>query len=206
MRVLLIDDHAMFREGVRQIFATLRADIELIEAASCEAALDELAIGEDLDIILLDLDLPTTNGINGITSLQKRWPTAPVIILSGSGNIWEIGQAIRRGALGFVPKTMSGAEIIAAIDTVMAGNLFVPAALWQPLQRFLEDDEPKKLTDRQRQIVVHMAQGLSNKAIARELNITDNTVKVHVAAIFRALQVDSRTEAAHAARLQGLIE
>lgn len=207
MRVLIVDDHALFREGIGHILRVHHPNVEVRESSTCEAALVRGSSDEDVDLILLDLALPGMNGIQGIERLLDVWQDPPIVVVSSTQNEWDIAEALRRGVMGFIPKAYSGAEMMAAIETVLSGERYLPGGLARRLETLCEESEaPSKLTDRQIEVIDLMAQGLTNKGIANRLDIAGNTVRAHVAAVLRTLNASTRTEAVYAARIEGLIE
>lgn len=202
MRFLLIDDHALFRHGLLLLLTKLPGDNAFIEVESCEAAFAEAGSHSDIDLILLDLALPGMNGMDGLVQLRQLCPTTPVILLSANENSQIIVEGIRRGAQGFIPKSCSPEVMLAAIQVVLAGGTYMPAlGLGSPPAT--EDDS--ELTVRQREVLELLARNMSNKEIAEELGMRVNTVRVHVAAILKALDVENRNDAVRAAFGLGLV-
>ena len=205
MRMLLVDDHALFRDGLKFVLNDLDGDVELLEAGNCNDAFAILEEDDDFDLILLDLDLPGMSGLEGLQKIRVMTPVIPVVILSGS----EDGNLVRRGlelgVMGYIPKSLSSDIMLQALQLVMKGGRYVPDNI------LLSAPEKNKrslqsLTSRQLEILRHITMGKSNKEIARALGIADNTVRVHISAIFQVLNVNNRTEAAYAAMQEGLIE
>jgi len=170
--------------------------IEVIEAASMEEA---LACTEPLlPLILLDIQLQGISGLDGIDLLQRRWPEARIVVLTSLDAPETAREARARGAHGFISKSDTPAEMVAVVTAVLEQD--VPAeALPQP------EAMPARLTPRQREVLELLCQGLSNKMIGRRLELSENTVRVHVQATLAALQVSSRSEAAFVARRLGLV-
>ncbi|MFC7050227.1 response regulator [Emcibacter nanhaiensis] len=205
MRMLLVDDHALFRDGLKFVLNDLDGDVEILEAGNCNDAFAILEEDDDFDLILLDLDLPGMSGLEGLQKIRVMTPVIPVVILSGS----EDGNLVRRGlelgVMGYIPKSLSSDIMLQALQLVMKGGRYVPDNI------LLSAPEKNKrslqsLTSRQLEILRHITMGKSNKEIARALGIADNTVRVHISAIFQVLNVNNRTEAAYAAMQEGLIE
>lgn len=198
-RILLVDDHAMFRSGLRMVLNESLPDAEVFEAGSLNEA--TLNTPDTLDIILLDIKLPGLNGMDGIALLKRKWPKVPVIVLSSQDDPETVRLALARGAVAFISKADTAEKIIALLNTILRGESPAPAA--QP------DIEvhgmPVHLTPRQCEVLDLLCQGMSNKLIARQLALSENTVRGHVQAILQFLHVSSRSEAAFTARRRGLV-
>lgn len=202
MRFLLIDDHALFRHGLLLLLTKLPGDNAFVEVESCEAAFTEAGTRSDIDLILLDLALPGMNGLDGLVQLRQLCPTTPIVLLSANENSQTIVEGIRRGAQGFIPKSCSPEVMLAAIQVVLAGGTYMPV-LGLGNAPATEDDS--ELTVRQREVLELLARNMSNKEIAEELGMRVNTVRVHVAAILKALDVENRNDAVRAAFGLGLV-
>jgi DNA-binding NarL/FixJ family response regulator len=221
MKMLVIDDHPLIREALRHVLVQLDSRVVMIEAEDCESGL-ALAEGHtDLDLVLLDLSLPGSSELSGLEIFRTRFPALPVVVVSARDEPGLVLGAIEAGAMGFIPKTSSGAQMVNALRLVLSGDVYFPpqamagAAATSPLA---EPDPhntslaPKPpvcvadlgLTDRQADVLHLMLQGLPNKLICRELRLAEGTVKVHVAAILKALNVANRTQAVLAANRLGL--
>lgn len=170
-------------------------DAELTEAGSLAEAMQIPELNPDL--VLLDIKLPGLNGVEGIALLRRQWPQLPVLMLSAMDEPEMVRQAIARGASGFVSKTQGAEDIVRAVQDVMRGGEVPPLPS--------DDTTTLRLTPRQCEVLELLCQGLSNKVIARRLELSENTVRWHVQAILSLLQVSSRSEAAFAARQLGLV-
>jgi len=208
MNVLLIDDHPLFREGLRSLLERMDAKAHVVEAESCEAA---LALGEregpGFDLILLDLALPGMNGLEGISQFRARFSTTPVVVISATFDATRVKQAIDRGAQGFIPKSTPPDVLMSALELIFSGGVYVPASVMHdedPARKARSEAAPN-LTSAQSRVLVLLARGQSNKAIGNALDISDNTVRAHVSAILRALNVTNRTEAVSIAIQMGLV-
>jgi DNA-binding NarL/FixJ family response regulator len=201
-RILLIDDHALFRCGLRMVLAAGIADVEVAEAASLEEAMR--APMESPALVLLDIQLHGLNGLEGIALVKRKWPEAAVVILSSDVAHHNVRLALERGALAFVSKAEPADKILAVIDQLRRG-LPVAAASSALVPASEGDGSRQLLTPRQSEVLDLMCQGLSNKVIGRRLNLSENTVRGHVQAVLAALQVSSRSEAGFAARRRGLV-
>ena len=200
--VLIADDHPLFRAALRQVVATAMVGYGVIEAATFEAAMTA-AEGDDLELILLDINMPGMNGLNGLIALRNHVPATPVIIVSADESPETIRQALTLGAAGFIPKSLDHDAMTAAVGAVLDGDVFVPANLTEEgakPRRFEDEDEFRRgfaaLTPQQRKVLGMIVRGKSNKVIAYEMGVTESTVKAHVSAILHKLGVTSRTQAA----------
>ncbi|MGJ7491717.1 response regulator [Variovorax sp. ZT4R33] len=204
-RILLIDDHALFRCGLRMVLGAAIASLEVAEAASLEEAM-QCTMAPAL--VLLDVQLHGLNGIEGIALVKRKWPDAAVIMLSSQAEAQTMALALQRGATTFVSKAATADTILSVIDQVRRGlALPSPANGIQPALGALGAVEPdaQRLTPRQCEVLDLLCQGLSNKVIGRRLNLSENTVRGHVQAVLATLQVSSRSEAGFAARRRGLV-
>lgn len=200
-RILLIDDHPMFRSGLRMVLSARMTDAEIFEAGSLNEATESAP--EKIDVILLDINLPGLNGLDGISFLKRKWPLAPVVVLSSQDSPETVRDALARGAVRFVSKADTADRIVALLNRVLRGEYTTPDAPAEDgKEAFVM---PQHLTPRQCEVLDLLCQGMSNKLIARRLSLSENTVRSHVQAILNFLEVSSRSEAAFAARRRGLI-
>ena len=199
MKTLLADDHPLMREGVRQVLAQLESSVEIIDAHDYPSLFAQTALHADLDLALVDLNMPGLVGMQGITQFRQLFPDIPLVVLSASESPHDIRNALEAGALGYIPNAASTHAMLDALRRVLAGDIYVPACLHEPAERVsapvVPDNVLGGLTGRQREVARLLGHGFTNKAIGSMLGMTENTVKVHVAAIFRALGVTNRTEA-----------
>lgn len=201
MKTLLADDHPLMREGVRQVLSQLTPPVEIIDAHDYPSLFAQAAQHADLDLALVDLNMPGFAGMQGIMQFRSRFPDIPLVVLSASESAHDKRSALEAGALGFIPKAVSATVMLAALRQVLAGNLYVPASLGDnqgdphPAPAALTALLHSGLTARQLEVARLLAQGCVNKAIAGMLVISESTVKVHIAAIFRVFGVTNRTEA-----------
>lgn len=200
MHFLIVDDHALFREGLRTLLQSLDAGLTVTEVDSCEAglALDDDAAG--FDLILLDHTLPGMNGLRGIRAFRQRFPSSPVMVVSATYTPALIDEAIAAGARGYLPKSVSFAVMRDAIKQALMRQPVNPVVAGRPSGAF-----EVVLTPRQMDVLRLMREGLTNKQIAQQLGSSEFTVRSHVSAILHALDVDTRTAAVSAARDKGLI-
>ena len=202
MKTLLADDHPLMREGVRQVLSQLEPPVEIIDAHDYPSLFAQTALHADLDLALVDLNMPGFVGMQGITQFRSRFPDIPLVVLSASESPHDIRNALEAGALGYIPKAASSAVMLAALRQVLAGDIYVPACLSNSQAGLhtvapadFEALQDSGLTAPQLEVARLLAQGCANKAIAGMLAMSESTVKVHIAAIFRALDVTNRTEA-----------
>jgi DNA-binding NarL/FixJ family response regulator len=206
VRILLIDDHRLFREAIGHVLMKLDERVVLMEAGTAEEAIDMVRHYQDLDLVLLDLNMPGMGGLSGLPKLLELAPTVPVVVVSGSAHAEDVRSAIGAGAAGYIPKTFSSHELSAALRVVLTGEIYVPPALLPVVDATRRADaapqgaaqalgEEVSLTPRQVEVLRLMGGGLSNKSIANRLNLSEGTVKLHVNAILRALNAHNRTEA-----------
>jgi two-component system nitrate/nitrite response regulator NarL len=212
MRVLLIDDHTLFRSGLEGLLD--RRGIEV--AAAVGDGNEGLALARDLevDIILLDLRMPEVGGMEVLRRLREQGIEAPVVMLTTSSDERDLVESLRCGAQGYLLKEMEPDDLVVALKEIMAGKTVVAPGLTGVLARVVQQGEAgtldaapspfDDLTPREREILCHLSEGQSNKVIARNLGISDGTVKLHVKSILRKLDVHSRVEAAVMAVEQGL--
>ena len=214
MKILIVDDHPLVREGVRHTLASLHRDVIVLEAGNANEALELSAQHPDLDLVMLDLALPGMPGLAVLEELRQRGCTAPVVVLSGSCERADVIAALNSGAMGFIPKLSSSELMLQALRLVFAGGVYIP-----PLALGMLDlpgvggasdaAGPKSLqqlglSERQRQVLALIAQGKPNKVIASDLAIAEPTVKAHITEILRALQVTNRSQAMIVARRFGI--
>ena len=206
LRILLIDDHALFRSGMHLVLKAALPHAEVLEAASLEQAVHE-PVGPPT-LVLLDIQLQGVNGLEGLGLLKQRWPTVPVIMLSSALEPETVRLALSRGAAAFVSKADTAGKIIDVIEQTLNGSLPAPAsANPNDMSAGLTQNLAAKprLTPRQCEVLDLLCEGLSNKVIARRLNLSEFTVRGHVQALLGLLGVSSRSQALVAARRSGLI-
>ena len=197
MKILLADDHALFREGVKQLLTDLHPCVETVEVAD-GAALVRLAQGRpDFDLVLIDLTMPEMDGFAGLAVFRARAPGVPVVVVSASEDPADAQAALNGGAAGFISKSSSAAVILSALRLVLAGGIYVPPGLLAATVPKIQMD---LLTPRQREVLALLGQGQSNKAIGQLLELSEATVKQHVSAILKTLRVDNRMQAVIAGR------
>ena len=210
MRILIIDDHALFRGGLRELLQ--RRGIEVVAAVGAGDEGCRLAAELLPDVVLLDLRMPGMDGLTAIHELRRAGFSAPVVMLTTSHEERDLVESLSSGAQGYLLKDMEPDELVSALHDVVGGRTVVAPDMAGVLARALQKDTPphpgrlsfSTLTRREMDILCHLAAGQSNKVIARELGISDGTVKLHVKSILRKLEVHSRVEAAVIAVERGL--
>lgn len=209
VNILLVDDHELFRSGLKFLLADLVENISFFEASSCAAAV-ELSTRSKFDIVLLDLNLPGVSGLKALALLRAQLEESIIVVVSAEENQELIRNAVDAGAAGFIPKASSHAIMMAALRLVLAGGVYLPAYTFSARSAAQEPStdssqaSTKNLTERQIETLRIAMQGKANKVIARELNISEATVKAHLSSVFRVLGVKNRTEAVFAAAKIGL--
>lgn len=207
LKVLLVDDHALFREGMRLLLERMGNQFEVLEAGDCDGAFDLIKLTPDLGLVLLDLGLPDMPGLEALTLIRAHYPAIPVVVISAEEDRPSVMEAINRGAMGFIPKSSDSSLLKHALQLVLAKGVYVPSSvLTNPLNAGETSPQTalrKKngtlrelgLSERQIEVLSLVVQGLPNKLIARKLSLSEPTVKSHVTAALRALNVGNRTQA-----------
>lgn len=209
LKLLVIEDHAMVREGLLQAVKALDSEVEAVGAADADAGLEVLAANEDIDMVLLDLMLPGTGGLALLGALRKRFPAIPVVILSALDDPDTVTRALRQGAAGFVPKSSSTETMLDALREVLAGEVYLPEKMRDPTAahgagRGKDPARRYGLTKGQVRVLELLTEGKTNRQIAEVLGVTEGTVKIHVSAIFKAMNVTNRSQALLLAKKQRL--
>jgi DNA-binding NarL/FixJ family response regulator len=206
MKFLVVDDHSLIREAMRGVLKELCGEAIVLEAGSAGQAAEAIGQHPDLALILLDLQLPDRDGIELLRELREHHPATSVVMLSAFCDRDTVVKALDNGALGFIPKTDSREVLLGALRLILAGGTYIPPDVLgrgpaaapapgrQTPQKRLSPAE-LGLTERQVDVLALMMQGKSNKLICRELDLAEPTVKNHVSAILKALEVSNRTEA-----------
>jgi DNA-binding NarL/FixJ family response regulator len=208
MKILLADDHPLFREGVKPVLLKLDRRVTLIEADDYPSAFAAMHRVREVDLALLDLYMPGMSGLEGVTRFRAAFPDIPVVVLSASEQVEDIQKLLAAGALGYITKSSPSEVILKALKLVLDGGIYVPPNLLEHAAS--EPPGPPKnshhtaLTARQVEVLRELAKGLSNRQIGDILQVTEGTIKLHVAAIFRLLKVNNRTEAVLVTQKMGL--
>jgi len=204
-RIIVADDHPLFREALQQAIGNIIDDVAFIEADSVDSLERVAADNEDADLVLLDLDMPGAHGFSALAWLRTQYPILPVVIVSAASDPRVMRSAVEFGASGFIPKSSNLATIAEAVKAILAGEVWLPEAARSADDDSLSHDQElarriASLTPQQFRVLMMLADGLLNKQIAAELDVSEATIKAHVTAIFRKMDVRSRTQAAVAAR------
>ena len=198
-RVLIIDDHSLVRDGMRSLLEISFPDCDILEAGALAEAIEVLSQGDEVDMVLLDLNIPDVSRFSGLTALRDSFPSIPIVMVSGQLDRITVREALAAGAAGFVPKSLKRQAIIEALQQVLEGEIYVPEILGD------DDDASREqaltlaridtLTPQQKIVLGHLVNGKLNKQIAYELDVSMTTVKAHVSAILQKLHAYSRTHA-----------
>ncbi|MDH5571184.1 MAG: response regulator transcription factor [Gammaproteobacteria bacterium] len=212
MKILMIDDHALFRDGLLLVIDGLDANIEAFEAGSYETAIDIIATHSDLDLILLDLGLPGMSHLDALLALRKQAPDSLIVVLSGTEDHQMVEQVLRHGARGYITKSSPANVILHALKLIISGGTYIPAQIlnthpaMDPAPLVDQPQNRQRLTPRQTEVLHELAKGKSNKDIGKTLDLTESTVRAHVAAILKAFSASNRTQAVQYAATNGLLE
>ena len=208
MNVLLIDDHAMFRQGMKFLLSDLDESLQFSEAGTLAEGMTSLN-ENGADLILLDLNMPDGDGLSALREIRVAFSAIPLAVVSGEDDPARIRELIEEGAAGYIPKSSSSEVLVAALRLIIAGGVYLPPAalnfVADPNHTMADaQNRVKLLTSRQTAILLKAIQGIPNKVIAREMQIAEGTVKAHLSVAFRMLGVHNRTEAVFAAARLGL--
>ncbi len=199
LKFVIADDHPLFRGALREALAGLAANTDILEAGDFDGAKALVAGNDDVDLVLLDLSMPGASGLSGLVSLRGIHTSVPMMVVSAHDDPETIRRSIELGASGFISKSASMEEIRNAVDVVLSGGISAPAGIDLGVERDPEISDLIKrlqsLTPQQTRVLSMLAEGLLNKQIAYELNVSEATIKAHVSAILQKLGVDSRTQA-----------
>lgn len=205
MKVLIADDHPLVRDALARTVREMEPDVQTVEVGDLEALI-LAASTEPADLAIVDLNMPGMGGMEGLGRLREAAPTLPVVVASGQEDPATIRAALAAGALGFIPKSERPEVLRGALGLVRAGGVYVPARMLDAPPAPAPTPKAGDLTPRQVDVLRRLMRGEPNKQIARELGLTEGTVKIHIAAILRALQARNRTEAVVRARTLGFGE
>lgn len=198
--LVIADDHPLFRSALSGALRSEMQGINIVESYDLDSTLQCLGKQEDLDLLLLDLNMPGSGDLFGLIRIRKNFPDVPVAVISGSEDSAMVAKVIDAGALGFIPKTSEPSTYVAAIHAILAGDIWLPDALRvevanQPKPDLSMQNKVAELTPQQYKVLCYLHEGLLNKQIAYELSISEATVKAHITAIFRKLDINNRTQA-----------
>jgi DNA-binding NarL/FixJ family response regulator len=198
-RLIIADDHPLFRGALREAVAGLFARVEIAEAGSFEEVANLLDLDGEVDLVLLDLTMPGVRGFSGLVYLRAQHPSVPIVVVSANDDPTVIRRCIGLGASGFIPKTLHVEEMRLAIESVLEGRVWIPPDVDMVTVTDPDMDgllvRLTSLTPQQVRVLMMLSDGLLNKQIAYELNVSEATVKAHVSAVLQKLGVESRTQA-----------
>jgi two-component system, NarL family, nitrate/nitrite response regulator NarL len=207
MRILLADDHDLVRDSIEEFLKRLDRDVQVLHAATLPQALELARQDVPLDAILLDLRMPGMNGLAGLKAMRMTRAGVPVVVISGETDPDTVRGALQAGAAGFLPKTMRGTAMLSALRLILSGERYVPdlvvATSGEPASVGPSGAGFPGLTQREREVMSLLVQGLPNKEIGQRLKIEVVTVALHLRSIYRKLGVSSRTQAVRLAMQQG---
>lgn len=205
MKILVIDDHHLIREALRGVLKQLRRDATVLESSNAAQAMNVIAGQTDINLVLLDLNLPDRDGFSLLEELRRSHPTISVVVLSAAQDRSNVLKALELGASGYIPKSAQREVMLGAIQLVLAGGVYIPPQILEretssgsvatPIDRQQVElcGSQRGLTERQIDVLSLMMQGMNNKTICRTLNLAEPTVKNHVTSILRAFKVSNRT-------------
>jgi len=215
LQVLLADDHALFRDGMRYVLQQLSDEVSILCAGDFTETLKLAEENPEIDLALVDLNMPGSDGVASIRIFHHRFPSIPLVVVSGSEQRAEIECVMEYGAMGFISKMTSGKMMVSALRTVLEGGIYYPPQLMphaeaEPVQRVQSEKTSLLsttigLTKRQMETLQHLAAGLTNKEIAQKMQLAEGTIKVHVAAAYQVLNVSNRMDAVRKAGQLGLL-
>jgi len=201
-RLLIADDHPLFRAALRQAAAASVEDCTVLEAADLHTALERLRVDADIDLVLLDLHMPGSQGLSGLAALRGQHPGVAVLVVSAHDEPRTVRRVLDHGAAGFIPKSASPAQIGEAIRAVLDCGTWIPPDLARAVETLAPDPRDTdlaarlaRLTEQQYRVLALIGEGLLNKQIADRLDVQERTVKAHLTAIFERLGVRNRTQA-----------
>ena len=200
-KILVADDHPLFRDAIANIITVSFNGSTVDQTENIESTLEFVIHNDDIDLILLDLNMPGMSGLQGLLALRNEYPTIPVVIISAERDKQTILQTLSFGAVGFIAKSSSKASIVEALESVFAGNIYLPADIMRlpdtpkTKNEFVVSSEKiSSLTRRELMVLNNLVQGESNKQIAFNLHISEATVKTHVSSILKKLGATNRVK------------
>lgn len=199
-KFLIADDHPLFREALKGALKGSFPDAEIFESEDFDSTLAALEQQQELDLLLLDLHMPGSGDLYGLIRIREDHPDLPIAVVSGTEDLTVVSKIMSQGALGFIPKSSGSAQIAEAIENILDGDTWLPSNMAEQVEHANEEDmamaqQVASLTPQQYKVLRYLHEGLLNKQIAYELNISEATVKAHITAIFRKLGVYNRTQA-----------
>ncbi|WP_370166110.1 response regulator [Marisediminitalea sp.] len=200
MRFVIADDHPLFREALSAALTPLFDGLDVLEAETTEALFDILQRNDNIDLLLLDLSMPGSNWFDTLANAKEKLPQLPIVMVSANDDIDVISQSMTLGASGYVPKSTPTRTIAEAIDIVLGGEQWLPADIAEKLTDHSSNmsdmlERFKELTPKQLLVLRYVRSGMMNKQIAHEMNVTEATVKAHISAALKKLDINTRTQA-----------
>ncbi|PJB69335.1 MAG: DNA-binding response regulator [Alphaproteobacteria bacterium CG_4_9_14_3_um_filter_47_13] len=225
MKLLVADDHALFREALTQFIERAEPDCEVLQAKDMHEVMGIMEGNSEIDLVLLDMRMPGMDGVNGLERILQTYPETPVALLSGLAEKFHVEKAMKMGACGFFPKTMSGKALLNGVQKILEGEQYIAIdhnindimpsyfghdpqeyqGLHDTAQAVYHTGIPGKLTPREKEVLSYLLKGSSNKEIANSLALQVVTVKLHIRGICRKLNSRNRTQAALKAQQLGLV-
>lgn len=205
MRIVLADDHRLVRDGLKPFLRELEATVEVVDAASADEALAAAGQGDPPQLILLDLNMPGMDGLAGLARLRTRCPGVPIVILSGDVSRALVTEAVQAGAAGYIPKTIGGPGLVNALRLVLGGETYLPPSALDadPVPAAPPGAALGSLSERERVVLGLLIRGLTNKEIAREVDLAEITIKIHLRNVYRKIGASNRAQAVRIAMSAG---
>lgn len=212
MKILLADDHALFREGLRYVLQQLSDIVEILEADNFQDGLKLAGQHPEMELALLDLHMPGSEGAKSVSYFHQHYPSIPIVVVSGEEDSANMEKVMNYGAVGFISKSSSTQTMLGALKLVLSGGVYVPPEILLHHSAGAEQVDKRSmytngygLTQRQMEVLKYLCAGMSNKEIASAIHLAEGTVKIHVAAVYHTLKVGSRLEAVRVAEQLGLV-
>jgi DNA-binding NarL/FixJ family response regulator len=198
-KFLIADDHPLFREALKSALQTAFTGVNYIESNSFSSTFKTLRRHRNIDLLLLDLNMPGSENYYGLLKIRQSFPNLPIAVVSATDDVQTIAETMEFGANGFIPKTTATPDVIAALKIVLAGKSWVPPSIRDAIKSVSSEkieiaEKVRELTPKQYMVLSLVKQGLMNRDIAEQLNVTEATVKAHVSMLFKRLSVKSRTQ------------
>lgn len=199
-RFLIADDHPLFRDALTVALQKSFPDVEILTADSVDSVKNVITQQGEPDLLLLDLNMPGSEGFFGLIHLREQFPSVPVVVISAVDDTSVVQRSLSYGASGYIPKSCPADQLVDGLKAIIDGDVWVPESLRADMGQLSEEEKNfaervAMLTDQQFRVLMHLTEGRLNKQIAYDLNISEATVKAHITAIFRKLGVQNRTQA-----------
>lgn len=207
MKILIADDHALFRDGLSLHIEKLYPKAVILQSANFSQAVKIVQTTPDLDLLIIDLDMPDMDWTDGIRTLQEVAPQTGIAIISATEDVRNIKKALEMGISGYIPKSSDTKVITSAIHLILEGGTYLPPSVMEQTSHIADTSSKsaKLLTPRQSEVLSYVAEGMSNKQIAYKMSVSEATVKLHINALLRAIGATNRTQAVIIAQKRGLI-